>query len=176
MPRTRTIRGFTLVEMMIVLVIIGVIAAFTIPGMLESRTSANESGAEKALATLVDAEAIFYKTDYETDGKDFSFNLANLHDQLDGNGQAIHLIDPALAAGLKEGYRFGVCTTYNAAGDADVHGYAYYAVPEVYQHTGRKSYVVNHEGVMFYKDTGSNAVVAAWPDPINDASWIQVGR
>ncbi len=168
-------RGFTLVEMMIVLVIIGIIAAFAIPSMLESRTSANESGAEKALRTIVDAEATFYKTDYDMDGKDYSYDLANLHDQADANGNPIALIDPVLKTGTKEGYLFGVCTTYNAAGDNDKRGFAYYAVPEVYKQTGRKTYVINSEGIMYYKDTGNNNVIGAWPDPINDATWVKAG-
>ena len=170
----RAKKGFTMVEMMIVLVIIGIIAAFAIHSMLESRTSANESGAEKALRTLVDQESVFYKTDYDADGKDYSYDLANLRNQVDGAGVAINLIGEDLAAGLKEGYSFGVCTTYNAAGDADKRGFAYYAVPEVYKQTGRKTYVVNSEGLFFYKDTGSNAVIAAWPD-VTDGTWVAMG-
>ncbi len=181
----RAKRGFTLVEMMIVLVIIGIIAAFAIPSMLESRTSANESGAEKALRTIVDAEATFYKTDYDMDGKNYSYHiggagtgLSNLSAQLDGNGQAINLIDPVLAGGLKEGYIYGDCADYNTV-DADRRGFAYYAVPEVYKQTGRKSYVVSSDGVMYYMDTGSNAVIAGFPGAtpaaMAAAGWIQVG-
>ena len=170
----RAKKGFTLVEMMIVLVIIGIIAAFAIPSMLESRTSANESGGEKSLRTLADQESVFYKTDYDGDGKDYCYDLAALRNTVDGNGQAINLIGADIAAGLKEGYIIGACATYNAAGDNDKRGYAYYAVPEVYKQTGRKTYVINSEGLFFYKDTGSKAVIGNWPD-VTDGTWVAMG-
>ena len=182
----RAKRGFTLVEMMIVLVIIGIIAAFAIPSMLESRTSANESGAGKALRTIVDAEATFFKTDYDGDGHNYSYKgplgngITNLNTQPDANGNPINLIDAALASLTKEGYIYGECDDYDAAGTADRRGFAYYAVPEVYKQSARKTYVVSSNlGVIFYKDTGNNTPPAGFPGAtmaaMAAAGWVQEG-
>ena len=173
----RNQKGFTLVELMIVLVVIGIIAAFAIPNLMEAQKAGNETGAEKAMKTLVDAEANFKKADPDNDGSDFSYNLLNLHDQADVAGNKIAPIPLPLAQGAKEGYDYGACATYNAAGGVDPKfGFAYYAVPTQYATTGRRTYVVNHEGQIYYKDTGNNTVVAAWPDPANDATWIRLGE
>lgn len=142
---------------------------------LDKEMAENEGNAEMLMRTIVDAEATFYKTDYDMDGKDFSCDLANLRNQKDGNGNPISLIDAELAVGKKGGYRFGVCATYNANGDRDKKGFAYYAVPEIYKKTGRKTYVVSSDGVMYYKDTGSNASIGTWPNPESDPTWARVG-
>ena len=92
-------------------------------------------------------------------------------------GTTIKLIPLPLAQGSKEGYDYGARTTYNVAGDTDDNfGFAYYAVPTQYGTTGRRTYVVSMDGQIYYKDTGTNAVIGAWPDPANDATWIRLGE
>src|SRR5213595_925662 len=56
-------KGFTLIELMIVIAIIAIIAAIAIPGLLSSQRASNERNASTTLKTLTSAEADFRAND-----------------------------------------------------------------------------------------------------------------
>ena len=56
-------KGFTLIELMIVIAIIAIIAAIAIPGLLSSQRASNERNASTSLKTLSSAEADFRAND-----------------------------------------------------------------------------------------------------------------
>jgi prepilin-type N-terminal cleavage/methylation domain-containing protein len=58
-------RGFTLIELMIVIAIIAIIAAIAIPGLLSSQRASNERNASSSLKTLAIAESDFRANDRE---------------------------------------------------------------------------------------------------------------
>src|SRR5439155_20102140 len=53
---------FSLIELLIVVAIIGIIAAIAIPNLLASRRAANEGSAEQSLRTISSAEATYQNT------------------------------------------------------------------------------------------------------------------
>jgi prepilin-type N-terminal cleavage/methylation domain-containing protein len=63
----RTSRGFSLIELLIVVAIILIIAAIAIPNMLRARMSANEAAAVSAVRTITTAE-VAYLTNYPSVG------------------------------------------------------------------------------------------------------------
>jgi len=105
--------GFSLIELMIVVAIIAIIAAFAIPSLIGARIAANEAAAIQSLRTIHTAQVHFQSSAYvDVDGDgtgDFATSLAQLHDPL-GDG-SVHPIDSGLADGSKSGYMFVMNTT-----------------------------------------------------------------
>ena len=79
-------RGFTLIELMIVIAIIAIIAAIAIPGLLSSQRASNERNASTSLKTLTSAQADFRSND--RDGNHVSdfwcANVAGLYTMTSG--------------------------------------------------------------------------------------------
>ncbi len=95
-------KGFSLIELLIVVAIILIIAAIAIPNLLRSRMAANEASAVGSLRTLNTA-AVQYNTTY---GIGFPDALSDLGPAATADSTAADLIDSVLASGTKSGYTF----------------------------------------------------------------------
>jgi type IV pilus assembly protein PilA len=108
----RRTKGFSLVELLIVVAIILVIAAIAIPSFLHSRMAANESAAAAAIRTLNTAQ-ISFNSAYPTVG--FAGSLAVLGGSGAGctppSPTSACLIDSNLAGGQRSGYYFTMSAT-----------------------------------------------------------------
>lgn len=137
----RTNKGFTLVEIMIVVAIIILLAAIAIPNLLRARLNANESAAVGATKTVVSA-AISYRSVNNA----YPGNLSVL------SSATPEYIDDVLGGGSKQGYDF------NLAGSTNT--FTVTAWPQTYQTTGVRSFFADESGVIRSTDDGGNATAS----------------
>ena len=97
-------KGFSLIELLIVVAIILIIAAIAIPNLLRARIAANESSAVASVRTVNTAE-ISYNSAYPTVGFATLANLGGTSCSPPGTASAC-LVDTQLASGTKSGYSF----------------------------------------------------------------------
>jgi len=124
-------RGFSLIELLIVVAIILVIAAIAIPSFLRSRMAANESAAVAALRTLNTAQ-VSYSSAYPTVGYAASMTALGGTSCTPPSSTGACLIDTALAGGVKSGYTF---TLSNVSGTPNS-TYNFIATPVVWNYSG----------------------------------------
>jgi prepilin-type N-terminal cleavage/methylation domain-containing protein len=108
----RKAKGFSLIELLIVVAIILIIAAIAIPNLVKSKMAANEAAAVGSIRTLVTSELTYA-----------SVNSASGYTSLP-NLYSAGLIDSVLGGGTKSGFSFGIgtgggtpATTFTASAD-----------------------------------------------------------
>jgi type IV pilus assembly protein PilA len=146
-------KGFSLIELLIVVAIILIIAAIAIPSLLKARIQANEASAVASIHTLNTSE-LAYSSAFPTVG--FSVKLADLGDggttPCPGSATASCYIDPNLAGGTKSGYAF----TYapDATSTPSLH-YTLNADPSSPGLTGQRRFYSSDSNVTRYNPTAS---------------------
>ena len=138
-------RGFSLIELLIVVAIILVIVAIAVPNFMRSRMAANESATVQNVRAVVTANVVYGST-Y---GIGYSSDLASLGPGGGGppSVNAAGLIDDLLSAGLRSGYAF----TYSAsAADSGgvVPAYTLNADPVTPGYTGIRHFFTDASGVI----------------------------
>ncbi|MGH9524079.1 MAG: prepilin-type N-terminal cleavage/methylation domain-containing protein [Terriglobales bacterium] len=157
-------KGFSLIELLIVVAIILIIAAIAIPNLLRSRIAANEASAVGSVRTINTSE-VTYASTYPDVGFTTLANLGGSGGSASGAG----LLDSVLAAGTKSGYVFTTpsasitpsscgtgtpvpaCTTYAVNGD-----------PQNSQ-TGQRHFFSDQSGVIRYN---TSTVASAGDNPL----------
>lgn len=144
-------KGFSLIELLIVVAIILIIAAIAIPNLLRSRMSAADSAAASTIRTLNTAQ-VTYATAYPLNGYALSFTQLGPNAAPPNCDQAgACLIDNVLAATAngpspKGGYRYYLVAAAPVAGVTGDYGFT--AEPIVLNSTGQNVYCATSDAVV----------------------------
>ena len=145
MPSKYT-RGFSLIELLIVLAIIGIVAAIAVPNLLQSKATANEASAISTVRNIVSAEMSYSVT--------MGAGQYGTMAALASNG----LVDSVVASGTKEGYTFVVTPGASSL------TFTTDARPVTYNNTGIRSFYADESGVI--RSTTADAKATAASDPL----------
>jgi type IV pilus assembly protein PilA len=147
-------KGFSLIELLIVVAIILIIAAIAIPNLLRSKMAANESSAVGSLRTL-NTGSVSYSTTYGG----YPPSIAALGPATPATSVSADLIDSVLSSGTKSGYTFTFTPT--AVGGV-VQSYTISAAPVTPGTTGQRGFFTDQSGVI-RADVSGTATVASTP-------------
>lgn len=154
-------RGFSLVELLIVVIVILVIAAIAIPNLLRSRMLANESSAVSSIRQIDTAEGT-YSSSWGTGYAPALASLGGPAPCLVATPAAACLIDPLLSTGAstRSGYLFNAAGT-NPDANGVLNGYEVNATPVSLQLSGVRAFCSDVSGVIKFVTPGAAPIGVA---------------
>ncbi len=144
-PKRFSDRGFSLVELLIVVLIIGIIAQMAIPHLMQSKLAANEASAITTVRSVLNAETLYVTTA----GSGKYGSMATLVSGM--------LVDTVVGSSTKDGYVFSI-----SLGAADT-SFVVDARPMGFDTSGIRSFYADETAVIRYTTANSAATASDTP-------------
>lgn len=145
-------KGFTLVELMVVVAVIVTVSAIAVPKVLRARIGGNETYAITALKRLSTA-----MESWRVSQTPASYTDASLENLMDSEPP---YLDSKLGSGVRQGYTY----VLNIDTSQSFHATA---TPLIYQSTGVRSFIVQEEGIVRAADNSGDPL-ARWEGEVID--------
>jgi len=146
----RNQKGFSLIELLLVVSVILIISAIAVPNFLRSRLRANEASAVASLR-VINTAAITYSITYPDLGFPAQLTILGGVNPCSASSTQSCLIDDILAQGTKAGYSF------SWTGDGAVPSVSFVdtGIPQSIGSSGQNMYCSDQTGVIHYDPSGS---------------------
>ena len=152
----RSHKGFSLIELLLVVAVILIIAAIAVPNFLKSRLRANEASAVASLR-VINTAAVTYSITFPDMGFPAQLTTLGGANPCSASSTQACLIDDSLSQGNKSGYLFVL------TGDGAVPSFSFVitGTPQAVGSTGQLMYCTDQTGVIHFDLTGAGCTNAS---------------
>src|SRR5437588_2848156 len=152
----RSDKGFSLIELLLVVTVILIIAAIAVPNFLKSRLRANETSAVASLR-MINTAAVTYSITYPDMGFPAQLTTLGGENPCSVSSTQACLIDDGLAQGTKAGYSF----VWTGDGLVPSVNFVVAATPQVVGGSGQRMFCTDQTAVIHYDPAGSGCTTAS---------------
>ncbi len=152
----RSHRGFSLIELLLVVAVILIIASIAVPNFLKSRLRANEAAAVASLR-MINTAAVTYSITYPDMGFPAQLTALGGANPCAASSTQACLIDDNLALGNKSGYNF----VWTGDGAVPSVSFIVTGTPQAVGGSGQRMFCTDQTGVIHYDSSGSGCTPAS---------------
>lgn len=154
----RNQKGFSLIELLLVVAVILIISAIAVPNFLRSRMRANEANAVAAIR-MIHTSAVTYAMTYPDIGYPAQLTSMGGVNPCSASSTAACLIDNVVAQGVKDGYSY----VWTSDGLTPSVAFSLTGTPQVVGSSGQRMFCTDQAGTVYYDPTGAGCTNASQP-------------